>query len=118
MSFLTTNPWGLLTAFGLLAACSEHQAESGPIDRPWTASLQERAKDAYPRSFTNLKGQRWDIQTPPQRIASGTLFTDVVLSAICDKSRIVAMHQVSKNPRFSPIAELSSKFAYHLTSIA
>ena len=116
MSCLTINPWGPLAAFGLLVACSEHQAESGPIARPWTAGLEVRAKDAYPRSFTNLNGQQWAIQTPPQRIASGTLFTDVVLSAICDKNRLVAMHQVSKNPLFSPIAELSSKFGYHLTS--
>ena len=116
MSVLTIIPWGPLAAFGLLVACSEHQSEPDPIASPWTAGLEMRVKDAYPRSFTNVKGQQWVIQTPPQRIASGTLFTDVVLSVICDKNRIVAMHQVSKNPLFSPIAEFSSKFGYHLTS--
>jgi len=64
--------------------------------------------------FSNARGERYVIANPPQRIASGTLFTDVILSSICDESRIAALHEVSKNPRFSPIAARSASFPHHL----
>jgi iron complex transport system substrate-binding protein len=82
----------------------------------WTLPLDERAQDAFPRVFTNRRGERYEIPKPPQRIASGTLFTDVVLTGICPEQRIVALHEVSTKPEFSPIAAESAAFAHHLTS--
>lgn len=100
----------------LWCACNGHETEPDPAPKPWTAPVDVRAKAPYPRTFTNLKGQEFLIRTAPQRIASATLFTDVILSAICEDGRIAALHQVSKNPLFSPIFERSSKFPHHLSS--
>lgn len=114
MSPTTWNRLGSFVWLALLCACTGRDAAPDATAKPWTATLDLRCKDAYPRSFTNFKGDRYEIPAAPQRIASGTLFTDVVLSAICDRERIAALHRVSKNPLFSPIADYSSKFPHHL----
>ena len=111
-----SNCLGLSVCLATLCACSQDDAGPDQQPRPWTASLASRSQDPYPRSFTNSRGDRYVIEVRPQRIASGTLFTDVILSAICEESRIAALHQVSKNPRFSPIAARSSSFPHHLGS--
>jgi iron complex transport system substrate-binding protein len=63
----------------------------------------------------DAKGEVCAIPTPPARIASGTLFTDAVLLACCPHERIAALHEVSKNPLFSPVAAVSRGFPRHLT---
>lgn len=109
----------LLTVLASVAACTD-DANEGSFGRSdanarWNQPVDVRAKDPFPRTFTNLKGEHYEIPAPPQRIVSSTLFTDVVLSAICPKDRIAALHEVSTKPMFSPIAAESSRFPRHVS---
>ena len=99
------------------AGCSNEQRPEAPrAPGPWTRPLAERQADEFPRVFTNLAGEAYSVPRPPQRIASATLFTDVVLLAIGAKDRIAALHEVSKKPLFSSIAKLSQAFPNHVSS--
>ena len=105
----------LVVVGGGATACSEEMAAPPEAGR-WTLPIAERAADPFPRSFQNLKGDRYVIPAPPKRIASSTLFTDVVLMACCPRDRIAALHEVSKKPLFSPIASESRQFPRHVTT--
>jgi iron complex transport system substrate-binding protein len=96
----------------LVAAC-----ERAPVrgEAPWRRRLELRAADAFPRAFTTARGERVVIAAPPRRIVSATGFSDAVLLAICPRERIAALHALSKDPKWSPVAEESRGFPRHTT---
>ena len=79
----------------------------------WTRSLAEREADPWPRSYQDLSG-RVVIPSPPQRIVSGTIFSDAVLLAICPRERIRALIRTGRDSRYSPVAEESRGFSRHV----
>jgi cobalamin transport system substrate-binding protein len=113
----------LLTVLVSVCACTDGSTTDGStsesrgpgVDARWNRPLGVRVDDPFPRTFTNLQGESYVIASPPMRIASSTLFTDAVLLAICPKGRIAALHEVSKKPMFSPVAQESQAFPRHLT---
>ena len=94
----------------LLAAC---ERAPDAADAPWRRPLEQRAADAFPRAFTAGGGERVRIAGPPRRIVSATTFSDAVLLAICPHERIAALHAMSKDPKWSPVAEASGRFPRH-----
>lgn len=69
------------------------------------APLEERQKASFPREITDASGAVLTIPTKPQRIVSQTLGTDEILLEICESSRIIALNQVSDDPKYSNIVE-------------
>ena len=104
------RPLPILTLLAATGPACAPEAAAGPSEvtpAVWERPVAERAVHPFPRRFVNQVGEAYVIERPPQRIASSTLFTDVVLLACCPKDRIAALHEVSKNPSFSPIAAAS-----------
>ena len=63
-------------------------------------------------------GKSVTIRSAPQRIVSGSILTDGVLLEICPLERVRALHRISKDPLFSPVAKLSAAFPTHLNGEA
>jgi iron complex transport system substrate-binding protein len=82
---------------------------------PWRRPLEQRRHDPFPRRFVNAAGEEVWIQVPPQRIVSGTVFSDAVLLDACPRERIAALHVLSKDPRYSPVAVESQRFPRHVS---
>ena len=85
-----------------------------PRDGAWNRPLAERSADPFPRRFVNGAGESVEIAAPPRRIVSATVVSDAVLLEICPPERIHALHALSKDPRYSPVAEASAAFPRHL----
>ena len=115
MVFADSNRLLSLVLMCAASSCAPDADEPVAPKGRWTAPLAEREKDPFPREFINRKGERYAIAKPAQRVASATLFTDVVLLAICPENRIAALHEVSEKPLFSPVAAESKAFPRHVT---
>lgn len=105
-----------LVALGF-AACAERTLPP-PASAPWNRPLAERARDPFPRHLPRGDGSRVTIPAPPQRIVSGTILTDGVLLEICPPDRIRALHKISTDPLYSPVAKLSAAFPRHVNGDA
>lgn len=88
-------------------------AESRPKEGRWTRPLEERRDDPFPRLFVNAAGEQVEIPAPPQKIVSGTVFSDAILLDICPPDRIAALHEKSTEAMFSPVHERSTAFPRH-----
>lgn len=86
-----------------------------PRDGPWMLPLAERRQALFPRTFTNSLNETVSVAAPPQRIVSATIFSDAVLLDACPPGRIGALHDLSQDSRFSPVAEQSRRFPRHTT---
>jgi len=84
-----------------------------PYQGRWNLPLAERRHDPFPRVFVSVSGERVEVPAPPRKIVSGTIFSDAILLEICAPSRIVALHELSQDPRFSPVAAESASFPRH-----
>jgi iron complex transport system substrate-binding protein len=104
---LLLAPLAMIGAWRVLAGAPES------LPGPWTRPLAERANDPFPRTFQNALGERVVIEAPPQRIVSATVFSDAVLLDACPAERIAALHELSEDPRFSPIVARSRAFPRH-----
>jgi ABC-type Fe3+-hydroxamate transport system substrate-binding protein len=82
-------------------------------DGPWDRPLGERRFDPFPREFHNASGDTVLVPRPPQRIVSGTVFGDALLLRTCPPQRILALHHLSTDRRYSPVAEASAAFPRH-----
>ncbi len=115
-------PAGLtLTALGLpvvaLALLGDlDPGTARPLDGPWCRPLELRRGDAFPRTFANAAGESAIVAAPPRRIASATIFSDVVLLAICPRERIQALCELGKDPNYSSRAVESRAFPRHISS--
>jgi len=97
----------------LLFHAAAGDGPSKPIDGPWNRPLDQRRADPFPRTFSNHAGDCVVVDAPAQRIVSGTVFTDALLLRICPPTRVLALHHLSTDVRYSPVAAESGEFTAH-----
>jgi iron complex transport system substrate-binding protein len=72
-----------------------------------TAGSQVSAKVSFPLTVTDQAGHKVTIPNKPERIASGTLGTDEILSGLVPKSEIVLVTQNATDPSQSNIVSFA-----------
>jgi iron complex transport system substrate-binding protein len=100
--------WIGLVGVGVLAAACSREAAPGGETR-WRLPVAERAADPFPRTI-DLEGRHVVLRSPPVRIASATLCSDSVLLDVAPRERIAALHALSIDPMWSPVAEEARAF--------
>lgn len=81
------------------------KASVQPHSANLNAPLDHRAKVPFPREITDSSGAKLIIKEKPQRIFPQTLGTAEILLAICDPQRIVALHTIVDDAKYSPVIE-------------
>lgn len=76
------------------------EATAGQLDSP----ADRDGQNGFPLVLTDSSGTEVVIEKRPERIASVTLGTDEILLALVDKSRLVAVTQLSTDPAISNVA--------------
>lgn len=115
MKWLVVGPPLLLGVLAIgIVWWGTHAAGRQDAAAPWTRPLAERAGSPYPRVYVGALGERTVLPAPPVRIVSATVASDAVLLAICPRERILALHRLSRDPRYSPVARESAAFGRHV----
>lgn len=91
----------------VLAACvpRDDGVRAASAGDPWRRPVDERAADAFPRRVAS----GIEVARRPERVLAGSVFSAEVLLEVAP-DRIVAVHQLAADPRYSPVAAEARAF--------
>jgi iron complex transport system substrate-binding protein len=93
----------------LLAACRGGSETGGSASAPASNAATSPAVGVFPRRVVDGAGRALVLAAPPRRIVSQTLFTDEVLFAIVDPTRIVGVSTLARDPAYSNVVAQATK---------
>ncbi|MCR4317053.1 MAG: ABC transporter substrate-binding protein [Planctomycetes bacterium] len=87
---------------------ADDSASGGAISNNWNSPDVSKLAHLYPRAV-ELGSSNLTLDKPPTKIVSQTMFSDHVLTAICDLERIYALSKEAASPQYSNCVDEARK---------